>query len=148
MKELYFILVILAGLAIAIQTGVNAQLNVLLKNPVFTSLVSFMVGTFGLLLFILFTDRNALVQQYPNLQTHWWKYTGGLLGAFYISVIVIVAPRLGAATTIGFAVASQLIFAVIFDHYGWLGFPLKEVSLARILGVILLIAGVYLIRKF
>ena len=148
MKELYFILVILAGLAIAIQTGVNAQLNVLLKNPVFTSLVSFMVGTVGLLSFILFTDRNALVQQFPNLQTHWWKYTGGLLGAFYISVIVIVAPRLSAATTIGFAVASQLIFAVIFDHFGWLGFPLKEVSFARILGVILLIAGVYLIRKF
>lgn len=147
MKELYFILAILAGLAVAVQTGINSQLNALTKNPTLTALISFVVGTVSLLLYLLFTDKNALLQP-GDLKAPWWLYIGGLLGAFYISTIVIVAPRLGAATTISFIVASQLIFAVIFDHFGWLGFPLKEISLTRVIGVLLLIAGVYLIRKF
>ncbi|WP_242927763.1 DMT family transporter [Pontibacter vulgaris] len=148
MKEIYYLLAILAGLAVATQTGINSQLNVLTRNPVFTALISFAIGTVALLLYILFTDKSVLMQQPPGMQTQWWKYTGGLLGAFYVTAIVIIAPRLGAATTISIVVASQLIFAVIFDHFGLLGFPLKEVSFTRIAGVILLIAGVYLIRKF
>ncbi|MBB6610851.1 DMT family transporter [Pontibacter sp. Tf4] len=147
MKELYLFLALLAGLAVVVQTGVNSQLNFLTNNPVFTALISFVVGTLGILLYLLFTDRNALLQP-TGFKGQWWLYVGGLLGAFYITAVVIVAPRLGAATTIGLIVASQLIFAVIFDHFGWLGFPVKEVSLIRIVGVILLIAGVFLIRKF
>jgi len=45
-------------------------------------------------------------------------------------------------------VAGQLIFAVVFDHFGLLGFPVKSVSLFRLAVVILMIAGVYLVRKF
>ncbi|NEM98274.1 DMT family transporter [Pontibacter burrus] len=121
MKELYFAIAIFAGLAITVQTGINSQLSIVTRNPVLTALISFVVGTAALLLYLLFSDRNALLQP-VSVQAKWWLYTGGLLGALYVSTIVVIAPRLGAATTLGFVVASQLIFAVIFDQFGWLGF--------------------------
>lgn len=143
-----YAIALLAGLAVVIQAGVNSELKLSINNPILTALLSFCVGTIFLFMYILLTNRTPL----PSLTTlagiSWWKWTGGLLGAIYITAVIIVSPRIGAANTIGFIVAGQLIAAVIFDHFGWIGFPVKMISLGRIAGVALLIAGVYLIRRF
>jgi transporter family-2 protein len=41
-----------------------------------------------------------------------------------------------------------MIVTLIIDHFGLLGVPVKEVSLARIAGIVLIAGGVVLIRKF
>ena len=147
-KEIYYLFAVLAGLAVSTQAGVNSQLNLVTSNSTVTALISFLVGTAALLIYVLATSRSSITAPLHLFQSDWWKYTGGLLGAFYITVVVIIAPKIGAANTIGFIVAGQLIFAVVYDHFGLIGFPIKPISLYRILGVCLLIAGVYLIRKY
>jgi transporter family-2 protein len=57
-------------------------------------------------------------------------------------------PRLGVALTFSLIVAGQMLITLVLDHFGFLGVPVKEVSLMRILGVILITGGVVLIRKF
>lgn len=146
-KEIYYMLAMLAGMAVAIQTGANAQLRLIVNSPIITACISFLVGTFVLVIYVLLTQRQHIPEFSVVSQVSWWKWLGGLMGAFYITTVVIVAPKIGAANTLGFIMAGQLISAVIFDHFGWIGFVVRPVSVWRILGVVFLILGVYLIRK-
>jgi transporter family-2 protein len=111
------------------------------------SLISFLAGTIALLVFVLTVGTPV-----PSLSTlsqiPWWKWTGGLLGACYVTVVILIAPRIGAANMIALIVTAQMISAILFDHFGLLGFPLHPVSLFRVLGALMMIAGVYLILKY
>lgn len=147
-KEIYYFIAFAAGTAIAVQSGANAQLRLMVNNPMITALLSFLVGTAALFVLVFATASKQL----PSMQvlTHitWWKWMGGLMGAFYISSVVITAPKIGAANTLGFVIAGQLLFAVLFDHFGWLGFQPHPASAMRILGVALLLLGIYFIQKY
>ncbi len=144
---IYYILAVLAGLAIATQTGVNAQLRTVVGNPVIAALVSFLVGSFALLIYILFFQRESLGGLANLGDLSWYKWTGGLIGALYVSGVIIIAPRIGAANTTGLIVAGQILFALFLDHFGYLGFIPHSFNLMRLAGAFLLIAGVFLILK-
>jgi len=143
---LLILMALLAGTAIALQTGVNAQLRSWLGNPMQAALVSFIVGTLSLAVYVLpqrqswsFTGEGS---------RPWWIWTGGLLGAYVVTALIILAPRLGASLSIALVVTGQMITALILDHFGLLGFPQQKIGPLRILGAALLIAGVVLIRKY
>lgn len=143
---IYYLLSLLAGVAVAIQTGVNSQLRTDTNNPVFTTLISFSTGTVVLIfLYFVFFHRSPMFP--PGYTFAWWKFTGGLLGILYITAVVIAAPRIGAGNALAFIVAGQFIAAIIIDHHGWMGLPIKSISWYRISGIALLLAGVYLIQK-
>jgi transporter family-2 protein len=147
MYWLFYLLALAAGLGMTTQAGVNSQLRQAVENPVMASLISFLVGTLALLVFVLTvgtpTPSFSTLGQIP-----WWKWTGGLIGACYVTVVIMIAPRIGAANMIALIVAAQMISAVIFDHFGLLAFPVHPVSLYRVLGAVMIIAGVYMILKF
>jgi transporter family-2 protein len=78
----------------------------------------------------------------------WWVWLGGLCGAFYVVGSVVAAPRLGAATLVALIFAGQAVSSLLVDHFGWVGFDEQPISLGRIAGVLLLAAGVVLVRSF
>ena len=140
----YFILAFVAGLALTIQVGINSTLRRGLGNPTTATLVSFLVGTVGLALFLLLT-RATLPTKAAIASVPTWAWFGGLVGAFYVATTVIVGPRLGSATLLALVVLGQLLAALVIDHYGWIGFPEHPISTLRIVGAILLFVGVLLI---
>lgn len=146
MKIQYYLISILAGVAVAFQTGVNSQLRTDTNNPVFTALISFTVGTIALVILYFCFFRQATV--FPNEYSFtWWKFTGGLLGVLYVTAVVIAAPRIGAANSLAFIVAGQFIAAIIIDQFGWMNLPMIQISWSRIAGIALLLVGVYLIQR-
>jgi transporter family-2 protein len=147
MYWLFYLLALAAGLGMTTQAGINSQLRQAVENPVIASLISFVVGTLALLVFVL--TVGSPVPSFSTLgQIPWWKWTGGLIGACYVTVVIMIAPRIGAANMIALIVTAQMISAVLFDHFGLLGFPVHPVSLFRVLGAVLIILGVYMILKF
>ncbi|WP_299826540.1 DMT family transporter [uncultured Pontibacter sp.] len=140
------LLPILAGVAVAIQTALNGQLRVLVNSPLIAALLSFMIGTLALVLLVIFTK-----QQMPGLShlsgTDWYKFVGGLLGAFFIVVMIVSVQRMSVANLLALVVAGQLITALILDHFGLLGAKQSSITLTRALGAIALIIGTYLINK-
>ncbi|MEO5858061.1 MAG: DMT family transporter [Pyrinomonadaceae bacterium] len=50
--------------------------------------------------------------------------------------------------TFSVLIAGQMVVTLVIDHFGLLGLPVKEVSLARLGGILLITAGVILIRRF
>jgi transporter family-2 protein len=139
------LLAVLAGALLPLQAGVNAQLRATLDDPLAATLVSFVIGTAALILVVLGAGVpvpiGAAVGRAP-----WWHWTGGLLGAVYVAVMILLAPRLGAATLIAAVVAGQMLASLVLDHYALVGFAPHPISLQRVVGAALVIGGVALVR--
>ncbi|TDU34329.1 transporter family-2 protein [Gelidibacter sediminis] len=144
---LYIILAVLAGSVLPLQAGLNVQLGKSVHQPIFAAFASFLIGTIGLLiyLFILKFDFSTIVQTKTVSPVVW---IAGLLGAFYVAAVIILAPKLGTALTFVLVVAGQMTVSLVLDHYGLLGLPVKQINWQRLLGVAFLVVGVLLIRKF
>lgn len=146
-QALLFLLAIVAGVMLPIQAGLNSEMAKAVKSPLFGTLISFVVGTLGLLLFLLLARANWSDLK-EGLNLPWYYWTGGLLGIVYVAGIIILAPKLGVALTFGLTVAAQMVFSIVMDHYGWLGSPESPINWMRVLGVSLIIGGVVLVRIY
>ncbi|HEY3786675.1 MAG TPA: DMT family transporter [Steroidobacteraceae bacterium] len=146
MQVMLYSLAFIAGLFLTVQVGVNATLRAGLGTPAMAALASFLVGLLGLGLFLLLT-RASLPTRAALSAVPLWAWTGGLLGAFYVASTIIVGPRLGAAALLALSVLGQLLASLVVDHFGWLGFPQHSISIARLVGAVLLFAGVLLIVR-
>jgi transporter family-2 protein len=145
-KLLYLLMAFSLGAILPIQAAINARLSRGVGGPVTAAFVSFAVGTIALLGY-LFLGRSPLPGPGSINQGPWWIWIGGLLGTFFVAGIVVLVPRIGVALSFGLVIAGQVAVAVILDHYGWLGVPVREISIGKIAGALLLIIGVVLIRK-
>ena len=146
MKWIFVLYALLAGGGLSLQAGLNLRLRQSLGDPVMAALVSFAVGTIGLVAFGL--ASRPLPSMAMVASTPWWAWTGGLLGAFFVFSTIVLAAQLGAATMMAWLLAGQFIVALILDHYGLISFQVHEISWPRVLGVALLIAGAVLINKY
>ena len=139
----YLLFALAAGVMLPIQFGINAQLAHWVGGSVRAALVSFVVGALSLLIAVLFTSRG-----WPEraADAPWWVWIGGALGAFYVLGSIVSAPKLGAATLVALILAGQALASLLVDHFGWVGFEENPITPLRILGVLLLAAGVVLVR--
>ena len=147
MGQLYILLALAIGLLLPIQVGINSELAQRISSPVNASLFSFAIGTIGLMVcFLIVRDT------WPNLNTlstiPKWLWLGGLIGAFAVFGGIISGPKIGLLSLVAFVLTGQLLASLILDHFGWLGFPVRELSLGRISGSVLLLVAVILIHKY
>ncbi len=84
----------------------------------------------------------------PLRDVPWWAWAGGFYGAFFVAVGAYAAPRLGIASMVTIGVAGSMIGALVIDHFGAFGLDRTPISLGRVLGVLLVVAGVLLVRRF
>lgn len=143
----YVILATFAGAVLPVQAGLNVQLGKSVHQPIFAAFASFLIGTLGLLayLYVLKFDFSTIAQTKTVSPVVW---IAGILGAFYVAAVIVLAPRLGVALTFVLVVAGQMTVSLVVDHYGLLGLPVRQINWQRLLGVVFLVAGVLLIRRF
>src|SRR5690349_2665659 len=146
MKGLAYILGITAGLGLALQVGMNAQLRKVLQSANAAALISFLVGTCALVVLLLVT-RPPMPGRETLAAVPLWAWFGGLFGAFYVAISTVVAAELGAASLLALALVGQLGMALLVDHYGWLDLPVNPISWTRLAGVGLLVAGAWLVTR-
>jgi transporter family-2 protein len=139
-------LAFLSGAFLPIQAALNARLGKDIDSPVYASLISFLVGSAALVAYVLLTGQQVSFAHARSMPTYVWF--GGILGAFYVTVLVFAFPRIGPALTFGLVVGGQMIISVLLDHFNILVASPHPVNIWRIVGVGLIVAGVILIRKF
>ncbi|GAB3951638.1 DMT family transporter [Spirosoma harenae] len=146
MNYIYLLLAFLVGLAITVQAGVNANLRQAMANPILAAVISFGSGLIALI--IMFLASGGVVPSFETIrQVSWWKWTGGVMGAIYMITVIVSVQKIGAANLVSLSVAGQLVAAIILDHYGFMGFSLHPANGWRLLGVMLIVAGVLLVVK-
>lgn len=142
----YLLIALVAGMCVPIQAGINVRLGNHIGGPIPAAFISFLVGTIALAIYLALVKTGFTVRGAAE-HTSWWYWSGGLLGAVFVSATIFLAPRLGATTMLAAIVFAQMLSSLIVDHYGLLDFPVKTASPLRILGVILVFVGVVLVRK-
>jgi transporter family-2 protein len=135
-----------AGFSIVIQQALNSNLRTELNSAAWSGFVSYSAGLACMALLVI-ALREPLPPVGVMARIPWWAWTGGVFGAIFIGLGIVLVPKLGAATFIALLVAGQMIGSVVFDHFGWLGLAERPIDLSRVIGVLLLIAGVVLIRR-
>src|SRR5580704_6710727 len=134
-----------AGVSFVFQQAVNANLRAEIGSPWWVGFISYLGGTLAMLAVVVPLCEPWLTG--PTIaRTSWMSWTGGIFGAVYIAISIMLLPRLGAAMVVALIVLGQMLGALAFDHFGLLGVPENPISVPRIAGAALLVAGVVLIR--
>jgi transporter family-2 protein len=131
------------GVAVAVQPSINARLAQRV-GAFESSLVSFAVGTLAMLAIVMLAGRGSLraVAGAP-----WWELSGGLFGAFFVTLTILLVPRLGTTALMAAIIAGQLTMGALLDHFGAFGLRHIPLSPLRLAGICLLAAGALLIVR-
>jgi transporter family-2 protein len=134
-----------AGCLVGMQAPINSRLGKALGD-VQAATFSFLVGTAALLLVAAFV-RGGLGNLGHFGRAPWWALVGGLLGAVFVTVALVTVRTLGASGLTAAVIAGQLMISVVIDRFGLLGVAKQHIGASRVLGLVLLVAGVVLVVR-
>jgi len=96
------------------------------------------------LLLVAFGDPSRLSGLHAFRPQH---AIGGIAGAAIVTVSLVTVRSLGVGGVTATLIAAQLIVSVVADRVGVLGVHQIGISWQRVLGVVLVIAGTYLVTR-
>ena len=139
------VLAITAGALISLQAPINVMAGQRLGHALGGATLSFVVGTIFLLAVALIAVRDQinlarLSDMSPLL------FLGGILGAFYVAMSIWLTPKLGVGAVISLGIAGQVIASLALDHFGLLNLAVREMTLGRASGAVLVVAGALMVR--
>jgi transporter family-2 protein len=134
-----------AGCLVGMQAPINSRLGKAVGD-VQAATFSFLVGTAALVLLAAFV-RGGLGNLGHVGRAPWWAFVGGLLGAVFVTVALVTVRTLGASGLTAAVIAGQLIISVVIDRLGLLGVAKQQIGSSRVLGLVLLVAGVVLVVR-
>lgn len=141
----FALLMLMAGMGVPLLAALNASLGKSLGSPITALAILFSIGCVTALVlaavFVGMPTRAALTGA-PVV-----SYFAAFIMLFYLLSITFAAPRIGLSNAVFFVLLGQLISATAIDHFGWFGAIRTEVDGKRIVGLVLMAAGVYLARK-
>jgi transporter family-2 protein len=141
-----YLVVVGAGISVAVQQVLNANLRSAIGSPWWAGVASYAVGTLAMLTLAL-TAKGPRLAEVLSARPAPISWTGGLFGAIFVGTAILMVPRLGAATVLALIVVGQMTAGIAIDHFGLFGTPPQLASPVRLAGAALLVAGVVLIRR-
>ena len=139
----FFLLMMFAGVTVALQPIINANLASRV-GVINSSMISFGVGTLFLAV-VSVAYRNGSLKELFG--TPLWMLTGGLLGAFFVTTLILAVPRIGTLAALSASIATQLAAGAVLDHFGLFGGRQIPLDLWRVGGIGLLFAGAAIVLK-
>ena len=145
MLNTFFVILIglAGGAAVGLQSPLAGSISQRLGGTAGSLFVHLSGTIFSAALLILRRGENF--KEWRSLP--WYLFTVGLFGLILYQTISVTLPRLGSMTMITLIIIGQLLVGMLIDHFGWLGVAVHPISFSRVLGVIVLMLGVYLIAR-
>lgn len=143
---IWILLVLVAGTFLPVQGALNTKLGAAAQSPIHASMISFIVGALSVVLYVLITRQSFSLVGLKTAPAYAWL--GGILGAMYVTIIILAFPRLGPALAFALLVAGQMITSLLMEHFDILVAQQHTITPWRLGGVALIIVGVILVRLF
>lgn len=143
---IWILLVLIAGTFLPVQGALNTKLGVAAQSPIHASMISFIIGALSVVLYVLITRQSFSLVGLKTAPAYVWL--GGILGAMYVTIIILAFPRLGPALAFALLVAGQMITSLLMEHFDILVAQQHTITPWRLGGVALIIVGVILVRLF
>jgi transporter family-2 protein len=132
------------GGCIALQAPINSGLG-RSTGSFAAATVSFAVGTLLLAAIVVVSGKAGGIGEVSHVQ--WYYLLGGVLGAAYVFSALVLVSQIGAGAVAAATVTGQLTTSVVLDQIGFLGLDREPITPTRVAGVLLLLAGTYLIVR-
>lgn len=137
---------IAVGLVLSAQPPLNAYLSRALGSPYGASAISIGIAFVCILIMLpLFGSGRLNTQTLTSVP--WWVYLAGVSGAIFVASGAMIPPVTGALIFFVCLVAGQLIGSVLADHFGAFGLAVREITIWRILGIALVLAGAIMVGR-
>jgi transporter family-2 protein len=144
-RGLAVVLTAVVGGLIALQAPINSQLGRAV-GTFQAAFVSFALGTVVLAV-IAAVAKGGFGQIDEARSLAWYYLTGGVLGAIYVTTVLVTVRALGAGPVVAATIAGQLAASLVVDQLGLLGVQKQPITVGQLAGVALLAAGVFLIVR-
>lgn len=141
----FALLAVGAGACIAVQASVNGKFRQNIGSTEYAAFLS-ICGTFLTAITAMLVLRPAAPSIANLRHTPWWNWIGGPLGALIVLAGAALVSELGAALFIALVVGGQLLCSLLLDHYALLGLKEQPITPGRVLGALLVLAGVLCIK--
>jgi transporter family-2 protein len=145
----WLLLGLATGMLPPMQTAVNSALSREIDSTLFAAFISFLVGTTALFFIALTVHRRlSLKFKADGTSLKPWHFAGGVLGAAYIGMNILLMPHLGVTLTMMSAIFGQIIMGLLIDHFGLFKLPKQPIGPRRIIAVSIIVAGILLLQIF
>jgi len=150
------ILAFFAGACIAVQAAMNAQLGQVFNNSLLATsyaffasfiLVSIITAYFGLSIQVELADKPLTMLAEMIKYVPWYLWFSCVFSVIGVASFYFLIPKMGVGNVMSYALAGQIIAAMIISHFGLFDSPNKIISVTKLMGTLLLILGIILINK-
>jgi bacterial/archaeal transporter family-2 protein len=130
----------------ALMGGGLIALQARLGNPLAAATMSFCVGTAALIILTMLVSRSSTDLGAVKTLPLYMLLGGGLLGAVYVTVNLMLAPSIGIAAVMALGIAGQLFTALLIDRLGLLELMERGLTAGRVGGAVLVVIGALMVR--
>ena len=145
-RPLAVVLTVVAGCLVGMQAPVNARLSSSVGRFQ-AATFSFLVGTAALIVVTAVATHGGFSTLRNVRSVPWWALIGGLFGAVYVAVALVAVRTLGATGVTAAVITGQLVVSAVIDRFGLLGIARQPLSATRIIGLVVLAVGVFLVVR-
>ena len=137
------------GVVYAMQPPMNSLLAANLSSAIYSALITFVVATILLIVVILcIPSDRAHIPHIFTLDRPWWSWLGGIIGGMFVTGFAFFADKVSIGGLLVTSICGMLAMSLFVDKYGWLGAVKREVGIRQYVGLLLIAAGVVLLRLF
>jgi len=143
---LFTLVALVGGGIIALQAPINAEVAARLGHPISAATMSFCVGTIILIVLTLLFARSSTNLGALQSMPLYMLLGGGLLGAIYVTVTLMLAPKIGVAALMALGIAGQLTAGLLLDRFGMFDLVERGLTAGRLSGAVLVLVGALMVR--
>lgn len=145
MKVHLLVLTILLGVVLAVHLSMNGKVGSVIGNPRVADALFWCIGALAAVAIGVSGWQSGALT--PLKQVHPLLLTAGAIGACLVFAIAWLIPEVGAGPVMITLLVGQIVGGLVLSHFGWLGSPVQPVTLMKIIGVTLMIAGTVLATR-
>jgi bacterial/archaeal transporter family-2 protein len=145
MKIHLYIMTVLLGVVLAVHLAMNGRVGSVLQNARVGNALFWCIGALGAVAIGVSGWQSGALG--PLKQVHPVLLSAGVLGACLVFAIAWLIPKVGAGSVMITLLAGQVLGGLIMSHYGWLGSPVQPITLAKVIGVVVMIGGVIIATR-
>ncbi len=137
---------VLSGCLSAVVGAILASLGQVIGSAIQATTVLFAIATMVMIVFCCLNGSVIKIRNAFTTNAPWWIWMGGILGAIIVYGNAWLIPLIGVSVFMMALLIGQLLLSLLMEKHGWLGAPKKHISWTQFAGILIMLAGVFLIK--
>lgn len=145
-KVLWQLAAVLSGCLSSVVGAILASLGQVIGSAIQATTVLFAIATVVMIVFCCINGSVVKIRRAFTTDAPWWIWMGGPLGAIIVYGNAWLIPLIGVSVFMMALLIGQFLLSLFMERNGWLGAPKKHISWVQIAGILIMLAGVFLIK--